>query len=120
MYHVTDFLSSSLKKLRRLRSNKPYASLSAVVRTKDNWCIGGWYKAIFLSSVTKRQIAVLTQLPCGKVKLSIPIEGMGGWSVTLPSIRHATVVATREVTLIGKLYNRVVFMPWAFFHHDLN
>lgn len=115
MFHLTDILSIPLKKFRRLRSNKPYASLRIVVREGSEW-----HRAIFVSSVTKRQIAVLTQLPCGKVKLSVPIEGMGGWCVTLPSIRHAIIIAAREVTSLGKLYNRVVFMPWAFFHHDLN
>lgn len=114
-FHISDLLSTPLRALRKIRNGGTYASFRIVVRKE-----GKWHRAIFVSSVTKRQIAVLTQLPCGKVKLSVPIEGMGGWSVILPSVRHATVVATREVSPIGKLYNRVVFMPWAFFHHELN
>jgi hypothetical protein len=81
---------------------------------------GKWHRAIYTNDSTGVQVAVLVREPQGdKVRLSIPIEGMGGWAVTLPSPQLATKVAHREVSMVGRLYNRIVFLPWAFIRHEL-
>lgn len=111
--HITNPLSSLLKLLRN--PSAPYAALKVVVRSKD-----GWYRGIFINNTTQKQVAVVTRVDDkDKVKLSIPIEGMGGWH-TIISLRKAFRVASRETTFRGKLYNRTVFLPLSFLLHDLH
>lgn len=112
-YHITDPLSHLLKFIRK-KSDKTYVSFKVVVRCED----GDWHRGIFISSKTQRQVAVATNLwKGGKVKLSIPIEGMGGWHVMVP-FRLAMKVASRETTRRGKVFNRLVFLPISFILYD--
>lgn len=77
------------------------------VLLKDGYITRG----VFYSGKTGRQVAILTCSSEGKVKLSVPIEGMGGWHVDCKSEIEAWDVAQRECFPLGKLYNRVVGMP---------
>lgn len=78
-------------------------------------------RGVFYNPVTLRQLAVLTHGgPRRGYKLSIPIEGMGGWHVVLPSFWRAQQIAQREMSFCGRLYNRTVFMLIAFFRYKLH
>ena len=78
-------------------------------------------RGVFYHPVTCRQLAVLTHSSSLKgYKLSVPIEGMGGWHVVLPSFRQAEGVAEREMFALGKLYNRTIFMVAALLFYKLH
>lgn len=77
-------------------------------------------RGVFYHPVTCRQLAVLTYKGPDKYRLSIPIEGMGGWHVVLPSFQKAKRVAQREMFALGKLYNRTVFMVAAILFYKLH
>lgn len=78
-------------------------------------------RGVFYSNRTNRQLAVLNSLRSRPgVRLSVPIEGMGGWHVILPSTKSAYRVAERETTRWGRIYNRTVFMALAFLIHKLH
>lgn len=68
-------------------------------------------RGVFYNGETGRQVAILTYNSRGKAKLSIPIEGMGGWHVDCKSDAEAWKIANRECYRMSKLFNRVVGMP---------
>jgi hypothetical protein len=68
-------------------------------------------RGVFYHGETGRQVAILTYNSRGKAKLSIPIEGMGGWHVDCKNEIEAWDIAQRECYDVGKFYNRVVGMP---------
>lgn len=78
-------------------------------------------RGVFYHPVTCRQLAVLTYTnPFKGYRLSVPIEGMGGWHVVLPSFWKAEEVAEREMSRLGKIYNRTIFMVAAILFYKLH
>lgn len=78
-------------------------------------------RGIFYHPVTCRQLAVLSYTsPFKGYRLSIPIEGMNGWHVVMPTFWKAERVASREMTRFGKLYNRTIFMVAALLFYKLH
>lgn len=68
-------------------------------------------RGMFYDGKTGRQVAILTRCSKGKAKLSIPIEGMGGWHVDCKSEIEAWDIAQRECHPVSKLFNRIIGMP---------
>lgn len=61
------------------------------------------------------------QPPFDKVdwKVSVPIEGMGGWSILCNSKSRAFKIANNEISKRGKVINRLFHMPVSFLLNTL-
>lgn len=68
---------------------------------------------------TGAQVAVV-RFDGTSYKLSVPVEGMSGWSITFKSQRAAEQAAKREASIVGKIWNRVAGLPCAFFRGTLS
>ena len=53
-------------------------------------------------------------------RISVPIEGMNGWTVECNNWPEIVAIATRECSRLGKLQNRLVTIPIAFFKGNLS
>jgi hypothetical protein len=71
---------------------------------------------VFWNPKTGRQVAVFSWSETGGTKLSVPIEGMGGWHVSC-TWDEACRIANRECYRRGWLFNRLVSVP-SFFLQD--
>lgn len=65
---------------------------------------------VFWNPKTGRQVAVFSEYSNRGSRLSIPIEGMGGWHVSC-HFDEALHIANRECYRRGWLFNRLAGMP---------
>jgi hypothetical protein len=83
----------------------------------------GTWRAVYYNPRNKHQVAVISTYCYERegnlerwtdYKVSVPIEGRGGWHIELRTLKQARSVANLECTKGGKLLNRLVVIPLAF------
>ena len=53
-------------------------------------------------------------------KISVPIEGMNGWTVQCNNWKAIEAIVTRECSALGRLQNRLVTLPIAYLRGNLH
>ena len=53
-------------------------------------------------------------------RISVPIEGMNGWTIECNNWPDILAIATRECSRLGKLRNRLVTIPIAYLKSNLH
>lgn len=96
---------------------------TANFKVVSTFCIGGvvsGWRGVFTNPDNQHQIAVLSFSDVDKnYRLSIPIEGFGGWGITTEYFYHATTIANRELCFSGKVWNRLITIPSALMRGNL-
>jgi hypothetical protein len=90
------------------------------------------YKAriVAYDNETGRQVAVITADAAEPeditpfmtewfFKVSVPIEGMNGWTIECNNWMAIEAIVTRECSVLGKLQNRLVTLPIAYLRGNL-
>lgn len=73
-----------------------------------------YWKIVFVNSTNDQQVAVVTYFPKkSEYKVSIPEEGMGGWHLRIQGWNGVKHLVSRELTIFGRLFNRLVSLPLA-------
>jgi hypothetical protein len=52
-------------------------------------------------------------------RISVPIEGMNGWTIECNNWKAIEEIVTRECSALGKLQNRLVTLPIAYLRGNL-
>ena len=88
-------------------------------------------RMVAYSNKTQRQVATITGYAAEPddttpfmtewfFRISVPVEGMNGWTIECNNWPKITAIATRECSRLGKLQNRLVTIPIAFLRGNLH
>lgn len=81
----------------------------------------GTWRAVYYNPRNNHQVAVVSSVTPGPTfKISVPIEGMGGWHIECATLKQAQSIAHLECTKRGKMLNRLVTIPLAFLRGKLS